>query len=117
MNDLKFSFRQLLKNPGFTTVAVVTLALGIGANTAIFSVVNQVLIRPLPYQDPNRLVMVFESDPQAGWPKFSVAPPNFVDWRAENKVFTDLSAASWQDYSLTGRDKPERVVGSLVSAG
>src|SRR5437773_7380864 len=74
MNDLKFAFRQLLKNPGFTAVAVLTLALGIGANTAIFSVVNGVLLKPLPYLEPERLIMIFESNPKGGWPKFSVAP-------------------------------------------
>jgi len=68
MNDLKFVFRQLLKNPGFTAVAVLTLALGIGANTAIFSVVNGVLLKPLPYPEPDRLIMIFESNPKEARP-------------------------------------------------
>ena len=107
MNDLKFAFRQLLKNPGFTAVAVLTLALGIGANTAIFSVVNGVLLRPLPYLEPERLIMIFESNPKGGWPKFSVAPPNFVDWREQNQLFDSLAAVNGANYSLTGQDKPK----------
>jgi putative ABC transport system permease protein len=116
MNDLKFAFRQLLKNPGFTAVAVLTLALGIGANTAIFSVVNGVLLRPLPYPEPDRLLMIFESNPKAGWLKFSVAPPNFVDWRAQNELLENLAAVIGANYSLTGEDKPERILGTRVSA-
>src|SRR5437763_210009 len=116
MNDLKFVFRQLLKNPGFTAVAVLTLALGIGANSAIFSVVNGVLLRPLPYPEPDRLIMIFESNPKGGSPKFSVAPPNFVDWRAQNQVFDNLAAVNVANYSLTGQDKPERILGARVSA-
>ena len=116
MNDLKFAFRQLLKNPGFTAVAVLTLALGIGANTAIFSVVNGVLLRPLPYPEPDRLIMIFESNPKGGSPKFSVAPPNFVDWRAQNQVFDNLAAVNVANYGLTGQDKPERILGARVSA-
>src|SRR5687767_996617 len=100
MNDLKFAFRQLLKNPGFTAVAVLTLALGIGANTAIFSVVNGVLLRPLPYSEPDRLIMIFESNPKEGWPKFSVAAPNFLDWRAQNQLFDNLAAVSAANYNF-----------------
>ena len=75
MNDLKFAFRQLLKNPGFTAVAVLTLALGIGANTAIFSFVNAILLRPLPYKDPERLVLVYENHPVNGWFRNWVGAP------------------------------------------
>src|SRR5437870_2183687 len=86
MNDLKFAFRQLLKNPGFTAVAVLTLALGIGANTAIFSFVNAILFRPLPFKDPERLVIVFTSylpnDSHKNW----VAAPAVDDWRRQSTV-------------------------------
>ena len=81
MNDVRFAFRQLLKNPGFTAVAVLTLALGIGANTAIFSVVNAVLLRPLPYTESDRLVWL--SERSRNFPTMSVSYPNFTDWRAD----------------------------------
>ena len=87
MNDVKFAFRQLLKHPGFTTVAVLTLALGIGANTAILSVVNAVLLRPLPYADPDRLVAVCESNPRLGWHQYVTSMGAYVDWRRQNSVF------------------------------
>ena len=81
MNDLRFAFRQLLKSPGFTTVAVLTLALGIGANTAIFSFVNAILLRPLPYKDADRLVTVYENYRANGWLKNAVAAPLLEVWR------------------------------------
>ena len=77
--DLRYGIRMLLKNPAFTLIAGFTLALGIGANTAIFSVVNAVLLRPLPYPEPERLVRLWESNPGRGWPEFSVSAPNFAD--------------------------------------
>ena len=81
MNDLKFAFRQLLKNPGFTAVAVLTLALGVGASTAIFSVVNGVLLRPLPYKDPNRLVILWSDDARHEIHEAATSFPNFEDWK------------------------------------
>src|SRR3989440_5182451 len=85
MNDLKFAFRQLLKSPGFTSVAVITLALGIGANTAIFSVLNTVMFRPVPYPQPDRLVRLFRTSAQSqSWPH---SPANFLDYREQNTVF------------------------------
>ena len=116
MNDLKFAFRQLLKNPGFTAVAVLTLALGIGANTAIFSVVNAILLRPLPFMEPERLVMVYTiyqaSDSHKNW----VAAPTFNEWRRQSAVFEGLAARSFDGFVLTGKDQPENIPGSRLSA-
>src|SRR5947208_7777032 len=94
MNDLKFALRQLLKNPGFTAVAVLTLALGIGANTAIFSVVNAVLLRPLPYPEANRLVAVCESNPRLGLDQYVTSMGAYFDWREQNSIFEELGAAT-----------------------
>ncbi|MCW5559381.1 MAG: hypothetical protein KIT22_16320, partial [Verrucomicrobiae bacterium] len=87
---MKFALRQLLKNPGFTAVAVLTLALGIGATTAIFSFVNAVLLRPLPYRDPDRLMMVFETRATDGASREPVAPPMLGEWRRQSSVFEGL---------------------------
>ncbi|HEY3132945.1 MAG TPA: ABC transporter permease [Acidobacteriota bacterium] len=114
MNDLKFAFRQMLKNPGFTAVAVLTLALGIGANTAIFSVINSVLLKPLPYDEPGQLVGVWET-PQPG-KRNSVSPGAFLDWREHAKVFDRLSLVDQTEKNLTGRGDPERVKGIAMSA-
>src|SRR5258706_9225512 len=88
--DLRFALRQLRKNPGFTAVALLTLALGIGANTAIFSIVNAVLLRPFPFQAPERLVIIQERDSAGNG--FSPSYPNFVDWRAQNTAFDSIAA-------------------------
>src|SRR5438309_6942012 len=106
MNGFKFAFRQLLKNPGFTTVAVLTLALGIGANTAIFSFVNAILLRPLPYKDPERLVMVFENHVVNGWYKNSVGAPVLGEWRKQSTVFDGLAARGWGGFIFTGKGQP-----------
>ncbi|HKY05902.1 MAG TPA: ABC transporter permease, partial [Blastocatellia bacterium] len=117
MQDVKYGARMLAKRPGFTAVALVTLALGIGANTAIFSVVNAVLLRPLPLKDPDRLVMVVETNLSKGWDQFSVSPLNFTDWRDQNQVFEQIVASRNWAFNLTGNGDPERVRGTRVSAG
>ena len=116
MNDLKFAFRQLLKNPGFTTVAVLTLALGIGANTAIFSVINAVLLRPLPFSDPNRLVSVWQVYPKRGWTQESFSLPNYLDLRNETGVFAGAGAYSLSAHTLTAAGEPERLNTLRMSA-
>src|SRR2546425_78331 len=114
MNDLKFAFRQLLKNPGFTAVAVLTLALGIGANTAIFSVINAVLLRPLPYPDSDRLVWLAERGPN--WNRGAVSYPNFADWRAQQSVFEQIGLYTWNNFVLTGKGEPVQLQGALMTA-
>jgi len=119
MNDLKVAFRQLLKNPGFTTVAVLTLALGIGANTAIFSVVNGVLLKPLPYPQPERLVTLWERAPERGIEQERVSGPNYLDWRAQNSVFTEMAVSpGWDssDFKLVLRDQTVKVPGMHASS-
>jgi putative ABC transport system permease protein len=116
MNDLKFACRQLLKNPGFTTVAVLTLALGIGANTAIFSAVDAVLIRPLPFADADRLVMVWDDNTrQTGTRKFFSTPPEWHQWRQHNTVFTDIAASQPADAILSNDGEPEELAARKVT--
>jgi putative ABC transport system permease protein len=114
--DLRYGLRMLVKNPGFTIVAVIALALGIGANSAIFSVVNTVLLRPLPYKDPGQLMMVWEDAPEMGFPRNTPSPPNFLDWRAQNTVFQGMAAMAPRSFNLTGAGEPERFDGRRVSA-
>src|SRR5215471_11997127 len=105
--DLRYGLRLFRKNPGFTIVAGVALALGIGANTAIFSVVNGVLLRPLPYPEPDRLVMIYEKTQE--FDHNSVAYPNFLDWRRENRSFEDMAAFRGDDFNFTGMGQPEHL--------
>ena len=112
--DLRYAFRVLLKNPGFTAVAVITLALGIGANTAIFSVVNGVLLNPLPYTQPERLAALYTKTAQ--FDHSSISYPNFLDWVRDNRSFSALAAFREDDFSLTGMGEPERVPVEMVSA-
>jgi putative ABC transport system permease protein len=114
--DLRYGARMLMRKPGFTLIAIITLALGIGANAAIFSVVNAVLLRPLPFNEPDRLMMIRETKlPQ--FPEFSVAPGNFLDWQKQNTVFERLIAVRSAAFNLIGTGEPERLRGMSVTDG
>jgi putative ABC transport system permease protein len=115
LQDLKYGIRTLLKSPGFALTAILTLALGIGANTAIFTVVNSVLLRPLPYQQPDRLVILSERTDQ--FESGSVAYQNFTDWRDQSRSFDGMALFRNRDYTLTGERGPEHIHGREVSAG
>jgi hypothetical protein len=106
---------MLAKSPGFTVIAIVALALGIGANTAIFSVIDALLLRPLSFEDLDRLVEVWETLPKSG-DRDEVSPANLLDWKDHDYVFEHLAAYRWWDVNLTGAGEPERVDGCLVSA-
>ena len=114
--DSRYGFRMLLRNPGFTLVAVIALALGIGANTAIFSVVNSVLVRPLPFANSDRLVVIWESNPQQNSFREAVAAPNFLDWQAQNTVFEHMAAFRQDNFNITGTDRPEQLPGCRTDA-
>ena len=114
LQDLRYGLRMLAKNPGFTAVAVLTLALGIGANTAIFSVVNGVLLNPLPYPEPNQLVTLHESKPN--FPYGSISYPNFLDWQRDNHTFSSMAVARGYGFTLTGAGEPEQVRGEFMSS-
>ena len=114
LQDLKFGLRMLAKNPAFTAVAVLTLALGIGANTALFSVVKGVLLDPLPYPQPERLVALYTRTQASPW--WSISYPNFLDWVRDNRSFSALAGYREDDFSLTGTGEPERVTADMVSA-
>jgi predicted permease len=116
MQDLRYGLRMLAKSPGFTAIAVLALALGIGANSAIFSVVNTVLLRPLPYKSPEQLMMVWEDATHLGFPLNTPAPANFIDWREQNTVFDSMAAMAHRSFNLTGAGEPERFDGRRVSA-
>src|SRR4030095_12354127 len=116
LNDLRFALRQLLKTPGFTFVAVLTLALGIGVNTAIFSVIYAVLLRPLPYRESYQLAILQESD--ANQPQISIAFPDYIDWKRDNTTFKEIAISRRESYNLSGLEgrAPEQVSGALVTA-
>ena len=114
--DVLHSFRMLRRSPGFTAAAVVTLALGIGANSAVFSVVNAVLLRPLPYPEADRLFMAFQFHEQADVGRTRAAPLDFLDWQQRSRSFTVMAAHTGTGFTLTGDGEPELVIGQLVSA-
>ncbi len=114
--DLRYAARSLRKSPGLVTAAVFALALGIGANTALFSVINAVLLQPLPYRQAERLMVVSEKRQKEGTILNGVAPADYFDWRAQNRVFSSLTAHDLRPFALTGGGEPERVIGVLATA-
>jgi putative ABC transport system permease protein len=115
--DFKYAVRVLLKSPGFAVVSIVVLALGIGANTAIFSVVNGVLLRPLPFEDPERVVQIWHVPPAKSFPgmtKFAVSAANYLDWRSQNHVFEQTAIYTGASYNLTGKGEPVSVPAATV---
>ena len=116
IRDVRFAVRTMMKKPGFTAVAIIIMALGIGANTAIFSLVRAVLLRPLPFADPDRLVMVWEDASYVGFPKNTPAPGNFADWRSRNDVFEAMAAFRFVDFNLTGDGPPDKIYAYGVTA-
>src|SRR5215469_5711594 len=116
LQDLRYAIRQLAKSPGFAIIAILTLTLGIGANTAIFSVVNGVLLNPLPYPEPNRIVVLFHD--KAAFRTGSISYPNFEDWRRDSQSFSSMTAyREMGGVTLSGGGEPESVMGEMVSAG
>ena len=117
LNDIRYAIRTLARTPGFTGIAVLTLALGIGANTAIFSVVNAVLLRPLPYHEPSRLVMVFGTDIKRGGTDDVISYPTYLDWKAQSRSFEGMEAWAGWTFNLAAGDQPERVAALRITPG
>lgn len=115
IQDIRYTIRTLLKSPGFTAVAMLTLMLGIGVNTAIFSVVNAVLLRTLPFRDPDRLVMVWEDSSKNGFPHDTPAAGSYSDWKAQTQIFEDMAAVAWRVVNLTGDGEPEKLEGERAT--
>src|SRR6185369_7170463 len=114
LQDFRYALRQLGKNRGFAIVAVLILALGIGANTAIFSVLNGVLLNPLPFPNSDRIVSMFQEKPD--FPRGSISYPNFLDWRRETASFEAIAAYRWADGSITGSGPAENAHAQRISA-
>jgi putative ABC transport system permease protein len=114
--DIRYAFRNLLRRPGFTLIAVVTLALGIGANTAIFSAINALLLKPLPFPELDRVVAIWDKLPSRGVLHNEVTAANYLDWQSQNQSFEQLALYRWWNANLTGIDPPERIQGFLVTA-
>src|SRR3981189_3290291 len=120
IGDFRFGLRILLRNPGFALAAIVVLALGIGANTAMFSIVNTVLLRPLPYEDSSHIIQVWHVPPAKSFPGmslFSVSPANYLDWQSQNRSFAQMAASGFASFNVGGGERPEAIRGAAVAPG
>jgi putative ABC transport system permease protein len=115
LSDIRYGVRNLIKRPGFTLIAVVTSALGIGANTSIFSAINALLLNPLPIPDQSRIMAIWDKNPSHGLDHNEVTVANYFDWRAQNNSFEKLALYRWWSVNLTGLETPERIQGFLVT--
>src|SRR5829696_1086783 len=115
LGDIRYALRNLLRRPGFTLIAVVTLAVGIGANTAIFSAINALLLKPLPFPELDRVVAIWDKQPSQGITHNEVTFANYRDWQSQTKSFEHLALYRWWSANLTGIDPPERIQGFLVT--
>src|SRR4051812_45926663 len=115
LNDLRYTARMLRKSPLFTIAVVLTVALGIGANTAIFSVVNAVMLRPLPYQQPDRLVWIAEKNDKLHIPQFAASVLNYLSWKDQSRAFAPIGAFGFATFTLTGQGDPEQFNGGTIS--
>ena len=116
LNDIRYAMRNLIKRPAFTIIATITLALGIGANSAIFSAVYSLLFKPLPFPEVDRVITIWDKQPSQGYTHNEVAMANYLDWRAQNHSFDQLALYRWWNVNLTGNDTPERIQGFLITA-
>ena len=117
LRDIRHGIRSLLKRPAFTLIAVTTLALGIGANTAIFSVVNTVLLRPLPYRDAQRIMTIWQNNTKAGIARNDASPANFLDWQEQSRSFESMAGIEPFGFTMIGNGEPERFPAWLVTDG
>src|SRR5262245_45962547 len=117
LKDVRYAWRSLFKRPALTLTVAVTLGLGLGANAAIFNLIDRLILRPYPLEDPDRAVLVAETGPRLEFKEESVAPANFLDWRRETKTLTSLSAFAWWDANLVHANNPERLPGFQITAG
>src|SRR5262247_3691964 len=116
LNDLRYTVRMLRKSPMFTLAVVFTVALGIGANTAIFSVVNAVMLRPLPYEQPNRLVWIAEKNDKLNLPRFAASVLNYLSWKEQSRTFEPIGAFGFASFNLTGQGDPEQFTGGTLTS-
>src|SRR5437867_10811312 len=116
IKDIQFALRQLLKQPGFTLIAVVTVALAIGATTAVLSLVNGLLVRPLPYREPQQLILLLQHFKSQNLERIPVSPPEFKDYETSARSFEKLGEYGYTDFNLAGEDRPERIAGATVTA-